>query len=76
MNTRTMNLARAACWIVVFSGMGIALMKFAFAVVCWIGGHDIFESMLGMIGSIGFGVAIGVESFLWFRDWRVERLRQ
>lgn len=76
MKNRILNLAKATCGIAVSSVIGFILMKLAFAAVCWINGHDMFESLLGMIGSIGFGMAIGVESYLWFRDWRMQRSRQ
>jgi hypothetical protein len=49
------------------------LMKLAFALVCWIGGHDIFESMLGAVASIVLAPIIGIESFLRFREWRSGR---
>ena len=68
-----MKLARIVAWIAVFSAIGFALMKLAFALVCWIGGHDIFESMLGAVASIVLAPIIGIESFLRFREWRSGR---
>lgn len=73
MRTRMMKLARVVFWIAIFSAIGFALMKLAFALVCWIGGHDIFESMLGALASIVLAPIIGIEFFLRFRDWQSGR---
>lgn len=69
-----MKLARAACWIAAFSVAGFAMVKLAFAVVCWMSGHDLLEAMVGAVASVTFGAAIGIESFLWLRDWRARKV--
>ena len=73
MRARVINIAGAACCIAVFSGAGFALVKFAFVLVCWIGGHDILEALVGAIAPIAYGAAIGIESYLWFSQWRARR---
>ena len=35
----------------------------------WAGGHDMLEASVGAVASVALGVGIGVESFLWLRDW-------
>lgn len=74
MRTRIITLLRAACWIAVFSAAGFGLMKLAFAFVCWAGGHDMLEASVGAVASVALGVGIGVESFLWLRDWRARKV--
>jgi len=69
-----MNIARAACWIAIFSAAGFAVVKLAFAFVCWLSGHDLMEAMVGAVASVSFGAVIGIESFLWLRDWRIRKL--
>lgn len=67
------KLARVAFWIAIFSAVGFAAMKLAFALVCWMSGHDIFESMLGALASIVLAPIIGIEFYLRFREWRSRR---
>jgi hypothetical protein len=74
MRTRIITLVRAACWIAVFSVAGFGLMKLLFAFVCWAGGHDTFEASVGAVASVALGLGIGLESFLWLRDWRMRKL--
>ncbi|MUO87127.1 hypothetical protein [Agrobacterium vitis] len=69
-----MTLARAACWIAAFSAAGIGLMKLAFAFVCWAGGHNLLEASVGAVASVALGAGIGIESYLWLRDWRMRKL--
>lgn len=73
MRARLINIAQAACGIAVFSAVGFMLVKLGFVLVCWIGGHDILEALLGAVVPIALGAAIGIESFLWFREWRAVR---
>lgn len=73
MKTRVINMARAAGWIAVLSGAGFVLVKLAFVLVCWVGGHDILEALVGAVAPIALGAAIGIESFLWLREWRATR---
>lgn len=76
MGRRAFNIARAVGWIVLFCGAGTLLVKLAFGLVCWIGGHDWIEALVGSVASVSFGGLIGIESYLWFRDWRLERNRR
>jgi hypothetical protein len=69
-----MKFVGAACWITIFSVAGFALVKLAFGVVCWLNGHDLVEAMVGAVESVIFGIAIGIESFLWLRDWRSRKV--
>ncbi|MGV1908558.1 MULTISPECIES: hypothetical protein [Agrobacterium] len=64
-----MKFASAASWIAVFSVAGYTVVKLTLAVVCWVTGHDLLEAIVGSVASIALGAAIGVESFLWLRDW-------
>ncbi|CAN7740527.1 hypothetical protein [Neorhizobium sp. LjRoot104] len=41
-----------------------------FELVCWTAGHDTLETMISLVASIGFGGWIGIEAYLWFKDWR------
>lgn len=70
MRIQIVDLAKAACWITVFSAVAFAIVKFAFVLVCWIAGHDSLEAIIGTIAPIVFGALIGIEAFLWFSDWR------
>ncbi|TKT57429.1 hypothetical protein YA62_020795 [Agrobacterium sp. LC34] len=74
MRSPVTNFARAACWITLFSAAGFGLMKLAFAFVCWVGGHNLLEASVGAVASVALGVGIGIESFLWLRDWRMRKL--
>ena len=74
MTNRTKKIACAASWIAVFSVAGYAVVKLTLAVVCWVTGHDFLEAIVGSVASIALGAAIGIESFMWFRDWRAKRL--
>lgn len=69
-----MNLARAACCIAVLSAAGFGLMKLTFAFVCWTGGHNLLEASVGAVASVALGAGLGIESFLWLRDWRMRNL--
>ncbi|WP_312405401.1 hypothetical protein [Rhizobium sp.] len=64
------RLLKASGLIIVFSLMGFILIKLAFALVCWVIGHDMVEATIGLVASIGFGGWIGLEAFLSLRDWR------
>ncbi|BCH62699.1 hypothetical protein RvVAT039_pl12530 (plasmid) [Agrobacterium vitis] len=48
-------------------------MKLTLAVVCWVTGHDLLEAIVGSVASIALGMAIGIETFLWLRDWRARK---
>ena len=74
MRRRIVNLAQATCWIALFAAAGFTLVKLGFGLVCWIGGHDWTEALYGYVASVVFGVAIGLESFLWLREWRHEKV--
>ena len=74
MRNRTMKFACAASCIAVFSVAGYTFVKLTLALVCWVTGHDLLEAIVGSIASIALGVAIGIETFLWLRDWRARKL--
>ncbi|WP_312412345.1 hypothetical protein [Shinella sp.] len=65
--------SRAALWILAFSVVGFGIVKLAFMLVCVIGGHDLTEELFGFTASVVFGGLIGIESYLWFREWRLGR---
>ncbi|CDM59858.1 hypothetical protein LPU83_pLPU83a_0017 (plasmid) [Rhizobium favelukesii] len=58
---------RTASWIVLFSAIGFGFVKLGFAVVCWVGGHNLFEAMFGFTTPFILGAAIGIESLFWLR---------
>lgn len=64
------RIFKALGLIIAFSLVGFVIVKLAFEIVCWVIGHDMFEATIGLVASVGFGVWIGVEAFLWLRDWR------
>lgn len=71
--SRLVHTAKTACVIAVFCSGAFLFVKLAFAAVCWIGGHDSLEAMVGALASAAFGVLIGIEAFLWFRECRVAK---
>ncbi len=64
------RLLNALALITMLSFAGYVVVRLAFMAVCWIGGHDIFEAMVGLIAPVAFGIAIGIEGYLWLRDIR------
>ncbi|PZU85463.1 MAG: hypothetical protein DI528_11890 [Shinella sp.] len=69
MTAKFRHLTRTACWVAVFLTGGVLLVKLVFMLVCWIGGHNLFEALFGMTTPIILGTVIGIEAFLWFREW-------
>ncbi|CDZ51630.1 hypothetical protein [Neorhizobium galegae] len=63
----------AVLWILAFSVAGFGIVKLAFMLVCVIGGHNLMEALFGLMASVVFGGVIGIESYLWFREWRLGR---
>lgn len=64
------RIGAAAAWIAVFATASFAILKLLFGTVCWVAGHDAVEAAAGAIVPVVFGVLIGVEAYLWFKDWR------
>ena len=73
---RMKRIGAAAAWLAVFMVASFAIMKLVFAAVCWIAGHDPVEAAVGAIAPIVFGGLIGIEAYLWFRDWRTGMVRE
>jgi hypothetical protein len=69
MGRAALKSVRAATWIALFCGAGFVFVRLAFALVCWVGGHNWTEALFGYVASIAFGAAIGIESYMWFREW-------
>jgi len=70
MMSSIVRIAKTLSLIAIFSVAGFALVRLAFAFVCWINGHDLFEAMVGLLAATAFGLAIGIEAHLSFKDWR------
>lgn len=68
--TRWKRIGAAAGWIAVFTTASYAILRLLFGVVCWIAGHDPVEETAGTIAPVVFGALIGIEAYLWFKDWR------
>lgn len=64
------RISKALGLIAALSLAGFLAVKLAFMVVCWIGGHDILEAMFGFVAPCAFGIAIGIEAYLWLKDWQ------
>lgn len=64
------RLCKALALITVFSLVGFVVVRVIFELVCWTAGHDTLETMISLVASIGFGGWIGIEAYLWFKDWR------
>jgi len=71
---RAIEKLRTACWIALFCAGGMMLVKLTFVAVCWIGGHNWTEALFGFVATMVLGGAVGVESYMWFRDRRLGRL--
>lgn len=76
MMSSIVRIAKTLGLIAVFSVAGFAVVRLAFALICWISGHDLFEAMVGLIAAATFGLAIGIEAYLWFKDWRSRKRTQ
>nr|CAD6630034.1 hypothetical protein RKHAN_04128 [Rhizobium sp. Khangiran2] len=68
--SRFKRIGASAGWIAVFATASFAILKLIFGMVCWIAGHDPLETAVGAIAPVVFGILIGVEAYLWFKDWR------
>lgn len=49
------------------------MVKLGFILVCKLGGHNLLESIFSFTTPVILGAAIGIETFLRFRDWRNRR---
>lgn len=66
----------AAGWIAVFTTASFTVLKLLFGAVCWVAGHDPVEAAVGLIAPVVFGGLIGLEAYLWFKNWRADNDRE
>lgn len=65
-----MRLIKAFALISGFVIAGFLAVKLVFVAICRFGGHYTLEDLVGFTTPLVLGTAIGIETFLWFREWR------
>lgn len=73
MRSLFVRLCKVIGLVALLSLAGFVVVRLIFEGVCWIMGHDMLAAVTGLVASIGFGGWIGIEAYLWIREWRDRR---